>query len=174
MAIRTIRKEGDPILRKISRPIDTINDRIRELAADMIETMQEAEGAGLAAPQVGVLRRLVIVDMGDGPVAMINPEILSEDGESIEPEGCLSIPGLLGTVKRPARLTVRFQTLEEETKEMEAEGFFAKAVCHEIDHLNGILFRDLVIEELDPEDLQAQEEDEAESAEEGESVHEAL
>lgn len=172
MAIRTIRKEGDPILRKISRPIDTVNDRIRELAADMIETMQEAEGAGLAAPQVGVLRRLVIVDMGEGPVAMINPEILSEDGESIEPEGCLSIPGLLGTVKRPARLTVRFQTLEEQTKEMEAEGFFAKAVCHEIDHLNGILFRDLVIEELDPEDLQAEEEEEAESTEEGETVDE--
>lgn len=149
MALRTIRLEGDPILRKLSKPIAAITPRMRELAEDLLETMEHAEGAGLAAPQVGVLRRMVAVMLPDGPEIMINPEIVLEEGEIIEVEGCLSIPGFAGTVKRPEKVSVRYMKLDGEIIEREAEEFFAKAVCHEIDHLNGILFRDLVIEEVD-------------------------
>ena len=157
MALRTIRKEGDPILRKTSREIPEITPRIKELAQDMIETMHDAEGAGLAAPQVGVLRRMVVIDVGEGPLVMINPEIQHEEGETIEAEGCLSIPGFAGTVRRPRKLTVSYLNLEGENASLEAEDFFAKAVCHEIDHLNGILFRDLVVEEIDLTEVEDEE-----------------
>ncbi|MDI9501686.1 MAG: peptide deformylase [Tissierellia bacterium] len=160
MALRNIRKEGDPILRKISKPVGKITPRMKELAEDLLETMDAAEGAGLAAPQVGVLRRMVAVHLEDGPQILINPEIINEEGECTEIEGCLSIPGFAGTVKRPQKITVRYQTLEEETVETDAEDFFAKTVCHEVDHLNGILFRDLVVEEVDIEDIQETEDKE--------------
>lgn len=159
MAYRTIREEGDPILRKISKPVKTITPRMRELAQDLLDTMEKAEGAGLAAPQVGVLRRMVTVAFPEGPEVLINPEIVSEEGETVEVEGCLSIPGFAGTVRRPETVRFRYLGLDGETKEKEASKFFAKAVCHEIDHLNGILFRDLVIEEVDLTEETEEEED---------------
>lgn len=168
MALRNIRQEGDPILRKISKEIPEITPRILELAADMLETMHDAEGAGLAAPQVGVLRRLIIVDVGEGPIVMVNPTLISQVGEKVEVEGCLSIPGFAGTVKRPEKLVVRYLDLEGNSQDLEAEGFLAKAVCHEIDHLNGILFRDLVIEEVDLTATEDEDSDEYEEADEEE------
>lgn len=159
MALRNIRTEGDPILRKISKPIGTLTPRMHDLAKDLLETMEHAQGAGLAAPQVGVLRRMVAVMLEKGPEIMINPEIITAEGEKVEVEGCLSIPDFAGTVKRPEKVSVRYMNLQGEMVEGVAEDFFAKAVCHEIDHLNGILFRDLVIEEIDLNELEREEDE---------------
>lgn len=147
MAIRIIRKEGDPILRKISRAVDKIDDRIITLLDDMKETMYDAEGAGLAAPQVGVLRRVVIIDIGEGPIELINPEIISEEGTQCGNEGCLSFPGVTEEVERPN--IVKIKGLDREGKETILEGkeLLARAFCHEVDHLNGILFIDKVKKE---------------------------
>lgn len=158
MAIRIVRQEGDPILRKISKPIKEITPRIQELATDLIDTMIDEEGAGLAAPQVGVLRRIVAVHFEEGPEVLINPEIISQEGAYVDVEGCLSIQGYCATVERPEKLTVRYQDVEGNTKEKDVEMFFAKAVCHEVDHLDGILFRDRAIEEVDPETIRQQQE----------------
>lgn len=163
MAIRNLRLDGDPILRKTSRSINEINDKIQELIEDMIETMYENEGVGLAAPQVGVLKRLVIVDVGisedeeedlgkgedipDGPIVLINPEIIEQDGEQIGTEGCLSVPDRSGEVKRPSHIKVRAKNEKFEDIEFEARNFFARAICHEVDHLNGILYIDKLEEE---------------------------
>lgn len=142
MAIRIIRKEGDPILRKVSRVVDKIDDRIITLLDDMKETMHDAEGAGLAAPQVGVLRRVIIIDIGEGLIELINPEIIFKEGSQCGEEGCLSIPGITGEVIRPN--TVKIKGLNREGKEIVLEGkeLLARAFCHEVDHLNGILFID--------------------------------
>jgi peptide deformylase len=142
MAIRNIREEGDEVLRKKSKEIDVINDRIIELANDMVETMHEAEGCGLAAPQVGILKRLIVVDVGDGPIELVNPRIVSQEGEKTEAEGCLSIPGVVGEVKRPYKVVVEALNLKGEEIVIEGEGILARALCHEIDHLDGILFID--------------------------------
>ncbi len=168
MALRTIRIDGDPVLRKISREVTVMNDRIRELIVDMKETMYEAEGVGLAAPQVGVLRRVIVVDIGEGSYAMINPEITERDGEQIGPEGCLSVPGFQGTVNRPEKLVLRYLDEDWAECEIEAEGFFARAICHEIDHLNGVLFKDIYIDEVIPEEEEAESDGESkdESSEE--------
>lgn len=147
MAIRQIRYEDDEILRKKSRIVDTIDDRIKTLIEDLIDTMKEEEGVGLAAPQVGVLKRVVVVDIGKGPITMINPEIISEEGEKLDDEGCLSIPGKSGKVLRPKKVRVRFTDIDGEEKEMEGENLLARAFCHEIDHLDGVLYTDRVIEE---------------------------
>ncbi|MBZ2173930.1 peptide deformylase [Schnuerera sp. xch1] len=152
MAIRQIRYNGDPILRKVSREVTEINDRIKTLMEDMIETMYENEGVGLAAVQVGVLRRVVVIDIGQGPIKLINPEIIEEEGENIDVEGCLSIPNRSGTVKRPERVKVKYLDEFGEEKVIEGTGFLAKALCHEIDHLEGILFIDKIIEEIIPEE----------------------
>lgn len=146
MAVRVIRIDGDPILRKKSRRIEKINDRIKELLNDMVDTMEHANGLGLAAPQIGVLRRAVVIDIGEGPIKMINPEIVQETGSEVGQEGCLSVPGFMGTVKRPT--FVRLQYLDEngEEQEIEAEDLFARAICHEVDHLDGILYKDKVID----------------------------
>ncbi len=154
MAIRQIRYVGDPILRKKSREVTEVSERIRTLIEDMIDTMYENKGVGLAAPQVGVLRRVVVIDIGDGPIKLINPEIIETEGEYIDIEGCLSVPNRAGTVKRPERVKVKYLDETGEEKTIEGTGLLAKALCHEIDHLNGILFIDKIIEEIVPEDDQ--------------------
>ncbi len=147
MAIRNIRKENDPVLRKKSKTVEKIDSKIIELINDMLETMYAADGVGLAAPQVGILKRIIVIDIGDGPIILINPEIIDHKGKQIETEGCLSIPGISGSVERPQ--FVRVKGLNENSKEIiiEGEDLLARALCHEIDHLNGVLFIDKVIEE---------------------------
>ncbi|MDO5717936.1 MAG: peptide deformylase [Tissierellia bacterium] len=147
MALRNIRIDGDPILRKRSREVKEINQRILDLIEDMKDTMYDAEGVGLAAPQVGILRRVVVIDIGEGPIIMINPEIKDQNGVQIEIEACLSVPDFSGTVKRPRQLSVEFLNEDGEKVVLDAEDLLARAVCHEIDHLDGILFKDKYIKE---------------------------
>jgi len=147
MAIRNIIKLGDETLRKKSRKVDVINDRIKTLISDMADTLHSTDdGIGLAAPQVGVLRRVVVIDMGDGVKAYINPEIVSSQGSRKAVESCLSIPGRSATVIRPEKVTVK--AIDEDGKEFteEAQGLRAVCLCHEIDHLDGILFIDKAID----------------------------
>ena len=156
MAVRKILRIGDETLRRKARAVDTIDERIHTLLDDMAQTMYESEGAGLAAPQVGILRRVVVIDVGDGLIELINPEILSQEGEQINPEGCLSIPGRRCTVKRPQKVVVRALDRNGHPFEMTGEGFLAIAFSHELDHLEGILYVDKMIEDvtdkLDEED----------------------
>ena len=146
MAIRMIRHEGDEVLRKIAKPVKEMNERTQILIEDMIETMNDANGVGLAAPQVGILKRLFVIDVGDGPIVMINPEILETSGTQIGDEGCLSIPDYFAQVERPNYVKVKFQNEKMQEIIMEGEELFARAVLHENDHLNGILFVDHVDE----------------------------
>ncbi|KXG75983.1 peptide deformylase [Thermotalea metallivorans] len=145
MAIRNILKDGDPTLRKKSREVEKIDQRILTLLDDMIETMYEADGVGLAAPQVGILKRIIVIDVGEGVIEMINPVIIETSGEQIEAEGCLSIPGVTGDVKRPEKVKVQGLNRQGKRIEVIGEGLLARALCHEIDHLDGILFTDKVI-----------------------------
>lgn len=145
MAIRQLRYEDDPILRKISREVDVIDERIKTLVQDMIETMYKEEGVGLAAPQVGILKRVIVIDIGEGPIVLINPKIVLEEGENIDLEGCLSIPGKSGKVCRPEKVTVVYLDLDGNEKVIVGTALLARALCHEIDHLNGILYTDKVI-----------------------------
>lgn len=154
MAIRNILNERDETLRKMSREVTDFDKRLGELLDDMAETMHAANGVGLAAPQVGVLRRVVVIDVGDGVIELVNPEILDTDGEDEGPEGCLSSPGEYGLVKRPYYVKVRAQNRKGKWREYEGEGLLARAFCHEIDHLNGRLFKDLAIRMLEPEELE--------------------
>ncbi|MCR5784156.1 MAG: peptide deformylase [Eubacterium sp.] len=144
MAIRTIRTEGDEILRKNCREIKEITPRIKELIEDMLDTMYEADGVGLAAPQVGVLKRIVVIDVGEGPVVMINPKIIESSGEQTGDEGCLSVPGMAGKVTRPQYVKATYCDEEGDEYEIEAEDLFARAICHELDHLDGKLYVDIV------------------------------
>ena len=160
MAILNIVKVGDPVLRKTCRPIDNISGRIKRLAEDMVDTLHKAEGAGLAAPQVGVLRRMVVVEVEEGKTyVMINPEIVSRDGRQRAVEGCLSIPGEWGVTDRPETVTVSFTDLDGETQTVSGSGLFARCVCHELDHLDGRLYTDGAIM-LDKEDIEQLEEGE--------------
>ncbi len=152
MALREIRLDNDPILRKKSKEITEITDRIRILLDDMIDTMNEAEGVGLAAPQVGILRRAVVIDIGEGPIKLINPVILETKGEVIDIEGCLSIPGRSGTVNRPEWVRVKYIDIDGKEKVLEGSGLLARAICHEVDHLDGILYTDKIIEEVEVEE----------------------
>jgi peptide deformylase len=145
MGVRNIRKSGDEVLRKIARKVEAIDDRTLTLLDDMYETMKKSEGVGLAAPQVGILRRIVVIDIGEGLIELINPVIVYESGEQLEEEGCLSVPGIRGTVKRPAKVIVRAMNRKGETFEMTGTELLAIAFSHEIDHLNGILFIDKAI-----------------------------
>lgn len=147
MALRSIRKIGDELLRKKSKKIEKIDDRIQVLLDDMLETMYESNGVGLAAPQVGILKRVVVIDIGEGPVFLINPEIIKTEGSYIDEEGCLSVPGEQGEVERPYKVTVK--ALDRNGKEIVVEGeeLMARALCHEIDHLDGILYVDKIIKE---------------------------
>lgn len=146
MALREIRLDGDPILRKRSKEITVINDRIKILLDDMVETMKEANGVGLAAPQVGILRRAVVIDVGEGVIKIINPEIIQTNGAVIDLEGCLSVPNLNGKVERPEKIKLKYMDENGETKIIEATDLLARAICHEIDHLDGILYTDRAIE----------------------------
>ncbi|MDD3958796.1 MAG: peptide deformylase [Clostridiaceae bacterium] len=150
MALREIVTVGDEVLRKKAREVNRFDDKLCILLDDMAETMKyEGRGIGLAAPQVGILRRVFVVDVGDehGLIEFINPEILSVEGEVLSEEGCLSVPGRSGCVKRPERLKVRALNRKGETFELEAEGILAVCVCHENDHLDGVLFIDKVVEQ---------------------------
>ena len=140
MALRTIRIQGDPVLTKKCREITEMTPKIKELIDDMLDTMYEANGVGLAGPQVGVLKRIVVIDIGEGPVVMINPVILEKSGEQTGDEGCLSLPGKAGTVTRPNYVKAR--AFDENMEEYEIEGteLMARAMCHEIDHLDGHLY----------------------------------
>lgn len=146
MAIRMIIKDPDPILRQKSKPVNKITPNIHKLLDNMADTMYDALGVGLAAPQIGILKRVIIVDVGgeDSQLyELINPEIVSSEGEEIGTEGCLSIPGLVGEVKRKASIVVRGLNRDGEEVTIEAEGYLARAFQHEVDHLNGILFTDI-------------------------------
>jgi len=146
MALRNIRKLGEDILRKKCRKVEEIDDRILTLLDDMAQTMYEANGVGLAAPQVGILKRIAVIDVGDGLIELINPEIISVYGSEIADEGCLSVPGKYGKVERPTEVTVRATDRDGNEYEITGEGLLARALCHEIDHLDGIVFVDKVIE----------------------------
>ena len=148
MATRRILREGDETLRKISRPVKEIDKHTKQLLDDMAETMYAAEGVGLAAPQVGVLRRVVVIDVGEGLLELINPEIIKTEGSMINPEGCLCIPGRRCTVQRPQKVWVRYLNRKNKQCEIEGEGLLAMALCHEIDHLDGILYIDKMIEDV--------------------------
>lgn len=150
MAIRQIRKFPDDILHKKCRPIETIDERTLELIKDMTETMYQLPNCGgLAANQVGVLKRVVVIDVGEGLYQLVNPKIIEAEGERIVVEGCMSSPDVWGKVKRPERVVVEYTTPEGEVLQKEADGLLAKCFCHELDHLDGIFFTDKVIEYVD-------------------------
>ncbi len=149
MAVLKIMKLGeDDVLRKKAHPVKLIDRRTQALLKDMAETMYAAEGVGLAAPQVGILRRMAVIDVGDGLVELINPEIVSAEGAEVGAEGCLSVPGRRGTVERPTKVVVRALDRKGRQIEFTAEGFFARAVCHELDHLDGVVYVDKMIEDV--------------------------
>lgn len=153
MALLNILKDGDETLRKTSRPVTEITPRILTLLDDMTETMRAAEGCGLAAVQVGVLRRVVVIEVEEGTVyEMINPEIIDRHGKQEGKEGCLSVPGRCGIVRRPSRVTVRYQDRHGDFYELTGVGLLARAICHETDHLDGKLYTDDMIREVSPEE----------------------
>ncbi len=147
MAIRIIREDGDEILRKKSRKVEVIDDKIKTLVDDMLETMYKYNGVGLAAPQVGILKRVVVIDLYDnnGPLVLINPEILKEKGEQEVDEGCLSFPNQFAKIIRPAEVTVKYQDVDGKEIKLKAKELLAQAISHEVDHLEGILFVDKII-----------------------------
>lgn len=148
MAIRNIRKEEDEILRKKSREVEKIDEKIKELVDDMVETMHKFDGLGLAAPQVGILKRIVVIDLYDdnGVIVLINPEIKKQKGSQIVEEGCLSFPNQFGKVDRPSEVVVEALNINGEKIKVKGKGLLAQALSHEIDHLNGELFIDKIIE----------------------------
>lgn len=148
MALRQIRTIGDPVLTKTCKEIKEITPKILELADDMLETMYEANGVGLAAPQVGILKRMVVIDIGDGPILMINPEIIETSGTQTGDEGCLSLPGKAGTVTRPNYVKVRAFNEDGDEYEIEGTELLARAICHELDHLDGHMYTEKVEGEL--------------------------
>lgn len=148
MALRTIRVQGDSVLTKKSRTVDKMTPRIGELITDMLDTMYDAMGVGLAAPQVGILKRIVVIDVGEGPIVLINPEILETSGEQTGDEGCLSVPGMAGQVTRPNYVKVKALDVNMNEQTYEGEGLLARAFCHEIDHLDGKMYTELVEGEL--------------------------
>lgn len=163
MAIRNIREIGDSVLTKVSRKVKKVDKRLLVLIDDMLDTLYDAQGVGLAAPQVGVLKRLIVIDVseeGNDPIILINPQIVETDGCQTGDEGCLSVPGKVGTVERPDYVKVKAFDKNMEEYILEGTELLARAICHEIDHLDGILYvdkvtdelRDVVIEELEEED----------------------
>ena len=144
MATRKIRLDGDDVLRKVCKPIEKMTPRLQTLIDDMYETMYEANGVGLAAPQVGILKRLVVIDVDyEHPYVLINPVIVEKDGEQTGDEGCLSLPGKVATVTRPNHVICKCLNEDMEEMEIEGEGLLARAICHELDHLDGILYKDV-------------------------------
>ena len=147
MAIRMIRENGDEILRKRAREVEEINDKIRQILEDMVETMHQFNGVGLAGPQIGILKRLVVIDIYDdnGPIKLVNPRIVEQKGEQEVEEGCLSFPNQYAKLIRPAQVVVEAKNENGETIRIEAEGLLAQALSHELDHLEGVLFVDKMI-----------------------------
>ena len=154
MAIRKIVELGEECLRKVCKPQQKFDLRLWVLLKDMADTMYKAEGVGLAAPQVGILRRVVVIDIGEGLVELINPEIVERSGSQCGREGCLSLPGRQGIVTRPNYVKVRAQDRKGNPIELEAEGFMARAVCHELDHLDGRVYIDVMDRELTREEIE--------------------
>ena len=157
MAIRKIVTQGDDALRKHCKPQEKFDKRLATLLKDMADTMYKAEGVGLAAPQVGILRRIAVVDVTEdhsGLLEMVNPEIIEREGEQTGREGCLSVPGRQGVVTRPMKIKARFQDKNGDSYELETEGFEARAICHELDHLDGTLYIDVMDRELTEEEIQ--------------------
>ena len=154
MALRQIRIQGDAVLEKTCREVKEMTPRIRELIDDMLDTMYDANGVGLAGPQVGVLKRICVIDIGEGPIVLINPVITASDGEQTGDEGCLSLPGKAGQVTRPNHVIVRALNADMEEIEVEGEALLARALCHEIDHLDGHLFTDRAVHILTPEEVE--------------------
>lgn len=153
MAIRKIMVLGeDDVLRKHARRVDKFDKRLRTLLDDMADTMYKADGVGLAAPQVGILKRVVVIDVGDGLIELVNPEIISAEGKAEGPEGCLSVPGRRGMVERPERVTVAAQNRDGKPIRIEATELLAVCLCHEIDHLDGVLYVDKMTEEITDQD----------------------
>ena len=162
MAIRNIRELGDPILEKNCKEVKEVTPRIRELIEDMLDTMYEANGVGLAAPQVGILKRIVVIDVtGEDPYILINPKIIETSGEPTGPEGCLSVPGKSGIVTRPGHVKAQALDINMKPYEIEGDELLARAICHELDHLDGHLYVEKV--EGDLMDVAAPEEDEEEA-----------
>lgn len=160
MAIRFIVKEPDPVLRERAKPVPKITPNIHKLLDDMADTMYEAQGVGLAAPQVGILKRVIVMDCGEeygGLIELINPEIIKKEGEQFGPEGCLSIPGLQGDVRRAQKCTVKGWDRDGQEIEIEGEDLLARCIQHEVDHLNGVLFLDVAerVYRPDPEEERA-------------------
>ncbi|AGA58305.1 peptide deformylase [Thermobacillus composti KWC4] len=162
MAIRLIVKDPDPVLRERAKEVTRFNANLHKLLRDMADTMYDAKGVGLAAPQIGILKRVIVVDVGDehGLIEMVNPEIVEREGEQIGPEGCLSIPGLNGIVRRARRVVVKGQDRDGNPFTIEAEGYLARAFQHEVDHLNGVLFTDIADEVYKIPESTGQEEEE--------------
>ncbi len=151
MAIRMIRIDEDPILRKKSKPVTVFDERLKILVDDMVETMHHADGVGLAAPQIGILKQVIVFDLYDdeGPMALINPRIVGKKGKQIEEEGCLSLPGRHGMVERPYEVTVQYEDYNGESYELSGEELLSRVLCHEIDHLNGVLYIDKQLEDTE-------------------------
>lgn len=147
MAIRIIREDGDEILRKRSREVEIVDDKIRQILEDMVDTMHQSNGVGLAGPQIGLLKRLVVIDLYDdnGPIKLINPKIIKQEGEQEVEEGCLSFPNQFAKIIRPAKVTIEALNENGEKIKIEGEGLLAQAISHELDHLDGILFVDKII-----------------------------
>lgn len=146
MAIREIRKKGDEVLGKVCKEVKVFNERLWILLDDMYETMQQKDGVGLAAPQVGILKRAFVIDVGDGKIEVINPTIIKQSGSQTDSEGCLSVPGVFGKVERPFSVTVEGQDRNGNPIKITGEGLLARALCHECEHLDGKLFLERVIE----------------------------
>ncbi len=162
MALRKIREIGDPVLNKVCREVTEVNDHTRELIEDMLDTMYEANGVGLAAPQVGILKRICVIDVtGEDPIVMINPRIVEADGEQTGYEGCLSVPGVSGKVTRPDRVKAVYMDEQLNLKEIEGTELLARAICHELDHLDGHMYTEKVIGGL-IDNSELKDEDEAE------------
>jgi len=154
MAIRNIRKDEDEILHKKSKEVDVINDKIITMLKDMADTMYKEDGVGLAAPQVGILKRLVVIDAGDGLLELINPVLKSQSGEQVNIEGCLSVSDIFGEVKRPASVIIEALNTEGKQITINGEGLLARVCCHEIDHLDGILFKDKAVRLINKDELE--------------------
>ena len=153
MGLRTILTDKEPALHKVCRPVEKFDGKLHKLLDDMAETMQNANGVGLAAPQVGILRRVVVVDTGDGVLELVNPTLLETDGEQVGAEGCLSVPGKYGLVKRPYYAKVRAQDRYGEWFEAEGEELMGRCFCHELDHLDGIVYTEVMERLLTEEEL---------------------
>ena len=160
MGIRKILTDKDPALHKVCRPVEKFDWRLHKLLNDMADTLEEANGVGLAAPQVGILRRVVIVDTGEEILELVNPTMLETDGEQVGPEGCLSVPGKYGLVTRPYYAKVRAQDRDGNWYEAEGEELTARCFCHELDHLDGILYTEIMERFLTEEELQYDDEEE--------------